>query len=720
MINPLDSTRINQTMRKILFTILCFGFLQASFAQQDLKRANTYFERAYYTDAIPLYEELAKTNKSSVVIKNLADSYYNTYQLPNAAKWYSYLTSVYGENLDESYFFKYSQTLKAVGEYEEATEVLMDYYTSQNDLAKVAELKTQLTHLENVDAIGERFDLKNLALNTSKSEFGAVKVDSSLIYAAPKKKALVKKLYRWNNEGYLDMYAHPISQLTMGDSISKNYSETINTKMHEATFSITKDRKTIYFTRNNFIKGKKKTDGNKVSNLKIYKAEWVENEWQNVVELPFNSDDYSTEHPALDPSEKTLYFSSDRPGGFGSLDLYAVAINDNGTYEEPKNLGKTINTNRKEQFPFIDESNQLYFSSNGHAGFGLLDIFITKQQNGIFQKPDNVGKPINGGYDDFAYSVNQGEKEGFFSSNRPDGKGSDDIYQFSETKELIIEDCKQYIAGIITDATTKLPIAFAEVVLVDNEGTIIETQTASQDAEFKFVASCEAEYKVQGRKIAYEENSKVVVTNKDRSSIKDGSLELMSHSEIQKEKEETVQKEKEEVARKAQLAEEERIKEEENARKAAERAKAKAEKERLARVERAIEKEPAIERKGDRIVIKAEPKIHFDYDLWYIRLKSKETLDEILRILKENPGIILEIGTHTDIRGNNKYNMDLSQKRSNSVVEYLVENGIEKRRLTGKGYGETQTIVKCATEEACTEQQHEVNRRCEFVITYWE
>lgn len=707
-------------MKKILFTILCLGFMQASFAQQDLKRANTYFERAYYTDAIPLYEELAKTNKSSVVIKNLADSYFNTNQLPNAAKWYSYLTSVYGKNLDESYFFKYSQTLKAVGEFEEATEVMMAYYAAQNQPEKVAELKAQLTHLENVDAIGERFDLENLALNTAKSEFGAVKVDSTLIYSAPKKKALVKKVYRWNNESYLDMYAHPISQLAIGDSISTSYSETINTKMHEATFAISKDRKTIYFTRNNFSKGKKKTDGNKVSRLKIYKAEWVDNKWQNEAELPFNNDDYSTEHPTLNPSENILYFSSDRPGGFGSLDLYSVAINENGTYGDPINLGETINTERREQFPFVDESNQLYFSSNGHAGFGLLDVFVSQQKNGTFQKPNNVGKPINSGYDDFAYAVNHGEKKGFFSSNRPDGKGSDDIYQFTETKELIIEDCKQFIAGIITDATTKLPIAFAEVVLVDNEGNIIETQTASQDAEFKFTASCEAEYKVQGRKIAYEENSKVVITNKDRSSIKDGSLELMSHSEVQKQKSETLQKEKEEETRKAQLAEEERIKEEENARKAAERAKEKAEKERLERVERAIEKEPAIERQGERIVIKAEPKIHFDYDLWYIRLKSKETLDEILRILKENPGIILEIGTHTDIRGNNKYNMDLSQKRSNSVVEYLVESGIDKSRLTGKGYGETKTLVKCATEEACSEQQHEINRRCEFVIIKWE
>jgi len=721
MTNLQDSTR-NQTMKKIIYTILFLVCAQSTFAQDDLKRANTYFDRAFYTDAIPLYEELAKSNKSSVVVKNLADSYYNTNQLPNAAKWYSYLTSVYGENLDESYFFKYSQTLKAIGEYEEATEVLMDYYASKEDTDRVKVLEQHLKHLENVDAIGDRFSLVNLALNTADSEFGAMKVDSNVVYAAAKKTKipLKAKKYRWNNQNYLDMYTHPMNQLAMGDSISKDFSSTVNTKMHEATFAITKDGKTLYFTRNNFIKGKRGTDGDKISRLKIYKATWEKNKWQNITELPFNGDDFSTEHPALDTSESTLYFASDREGGFGSLDLYSVSISETGEYGEPQNLGKEVNTDRREQFPFVDESNNLYFSSNGHAGFGLLDVFVSKPKNGKYGKPDNIGKPLNTGFDDFSFSMNQSAKEGFFASNRPDGKGSDDIYRFLETKPLVIEDCKQYIAGVITDKTTKEIIPSAEVNLVDSDGTIIETQTASDRGEFKFTATCEAEYTVIGKKTDYQENSKKVMTDKERSSIKDGSLELITFAEIDSQAAIALGKAKEEEKRLAALAEEERIKEAERKKQEEIQAKERAEKERKERIEKAIETEPLVERQGERVIIKAEPKIHFDYDLWYIRLKSKETLDKIVEILKKHPGMELEIGTHTDIRGNNKYNEELSQKRSNSVVEYLVESGIDKKRLTPKGYGETQTIVKCQTEESCSEEQHEINRRCEFVIVDWK
>ncbi|MEO9893235.1 OmpA family protein [Aurantibacter sp.] len=721
MINHQDSTR-KQAMKKIIYTILFLICAQTTFAQDDLKRANTYFDRAFYTDAIPLYEDIAKTNKSSVVVKNLADSYYNTYQLPNAAKWYSYLTSVYGENLDESYYFKYSQTLKAIGEYEEATEVLMDYYASKDDSDRVKILEAQLKHLENVDAIGNRFSLTNVALNTPNSEFGALRVDDNVVYAAAKKTKipLNAKKYRWNNQNYLDMYTHPISELAQGDSISKDFSSTINTKMHEATFAITKDRSTLYFTRNNFLKGKRGTDGDKISRLKIYRATWKDDKWDDITELPFNGNDFSTEHPALDASETTLYFASDRPGGHGSLDLYSVSINEVGEFGEPQNLGADINTERKEQFPFIDGSNNLYFSSNGHAGFGLLDVFVSKFENGKYQKPDNIGKPLNTGYDDFSFSMDQQAKEGFFASNRPDGKGSDDIYRFLETKPLVIEDCKQYIAGVITDKTTKEIIPFAELNLLDSNGEVIETQTASENAEFKFTVTCETQYTVVGRKTNYKENSKNVATDKERSSIKDGSLELVTFAELDRQEAINIGKAKEEEKRLAALAEEEKIREAEIKKQEEIKAKAKAEEERKKRIEQAIANEPLIERDGDRIIIKAEPKIYFDYDLWYIRLKSKETLDKIVTILKNHKGIQLEIGTHTDIRGNNKYNQELSQKRSNSVYEYLVESGIDKNRLKAKGYGETQTIVKCATEEACIEEQHEINRRCEFVIVDWK
>ncbi len=719
---------------KKTFLFICFvGLLQISaIAQQDIQRAHNYFNRAFYGDAIPLYEEIAKSNKSAVVIKNLADCYYNTYQLSKAAKWFSYLTSVYSENIDESYFFKYSQTLKAIGEYEEATQILMDYYASKKETTKVEKLRTELKHLENVDAIGNRFKIENLPLNTKYSEFGAAKVDSTVIYAASKKNAkpILSKVYRWNSENYLDIYSHSVDKLALGDSVSIAFSKNINTKMHEATFAISNDRKTIYFTRNNFTKGKKKTDENKISNLKIYKAEWIENQWKNITELHFNGDDFSNEHPTLNASNTKMYFASDRPGGFGSFDIYEVSIDANGNFGVPKNLGETINTTKKEQFPFIDENNNLYFSSNGHAGFGLLDIFVSESKNNIFQKPNNAGKPLNGGYDDFAFNLDS-DQNGFFASNRPGGMGSDDIYKLQITKPLIIEDCGQFIAGTITDKTTNLPIPFSIVDVYDTNAKLIVSETTTADATFKVNVSCESQYTIKARKKGYEDNSKNVSTDKARNSTKDGSISLISIAEIEKKKAAEQKQIEAEKQRKAQLAKEERIAEEkrleEKAKKEQEEKHVKAKKEnqlkeqeRVKRIESVIKKEPLIEKTNNTIIIKSESKVRFDYGLWYIRLESKEKLDEIVTLLKNNPGIHLEIGTHTDIRGNNRYNRDLSQKRSNSVLEYLVSQGISEKRITAKGYGESKPLVKCETEDSCTEQQHELNRRCEFTIIKWD
>lgn len=714
-------------MKKLLFILFILGSLLPAFAQQELKRADTHFERAYYSDAIPLYEQLLPRNKSSKLIKNLADSYYHTFDMKAAARWYGYLISNYGQNIDESYHFKLNQSLKAIGEYDEAHKELMDFYNQQNETGKVDQLKKEIVYLENVSAIGERFAIKNLAINTATSEFGAAEVDSNLVYSASKKhSSTLPKLYRWNNQNYLDIYSHPTEKLELGDSLSITLSKNINTKKHEGTFTITKNRKMLYFTRN----GKNKTDAKKIKNLKIYKAEWIDDDWKNIIELPFNSNDFSTEHPTLNADETKLYFASDREGGFGSFDLYSVDIQSDGFYGKPINLGKGINTDKKEQFPFLDEENNLYFSSNGHPGFGLLDVFISKNQNGTFEKPDNLGLPVNSGHDDFSLSLNLDGKTGYFSSNRSGGKGSDDIYSFTETQPLLIEDCKQFIAGILTDKTTQMPLANGTIRLLDADGKVIKTITTEQDASFKFSVECASEYRIEANKEGYEDNFKTVQTDKERNAAHDGSLTLYSIIEREKQKALVLQKKQEEAEKIVQAeterkreeekaAEEERILKEKENKEREKEVQEKVEKERLQKIELTIQKEEAIVKEKERTVIKTE-EIHFDYSLWYLRRESRERLGAVIEIMKSNPGMVIEIGTHTDIRGNKEYNRDLSQKRANSVKEFLLKNGIAKNRAIAKGYGESQPIIKCKTEADCTEEDHEWNRRCEFVIVDWK
>ncbi|MDB4292375.1 OmpA family protein [Maribacter sp.] len=719
-------------MKKTYLLIVLLSICSLALQSQDAKRAKTYFDRAFYTDAIPLYEALVKNDRSKETVRNLADSYYNTYQLPKAAKWYAYLTSVYGEDLDEDYFFKYSQTLKSIGEYAEATEVLIAYYTEKGEIQKVEKLKSDLVYLENVAAIGERFSMKNLALNTPMSEFGAAEIDSNLVYTASEKKGLplVGKMYRWNNQGYLDLYKHPLSGLDLGDSISSGFSKKVNTKMHEGTFAISKDRQTLYFTRNNFIRGKKRTDAKKISNLKIYRAVLTNGEWDNIEELPFNSDDFSTEHPSLSTDERTLYFASDRPGGYGSFDLYEISIAGNGSFGEPKNLGDQINTQRKEQFPFVAKNDDLYFSSNGQPGFGLLDIFIVKKQNGAYQKPDNVGKPLNSGFDDFAYTLKADEKTGYFSSNREEGKGSDDIYSFVVTQPLIIADCKQFITGILTDKKTNLPLPHSTISLLDSDNKIIETLKTGSDASFTFSVECETNYRIEAKKETYEDNSISVRTDTERDATQDGSLSLFSVEDrtaenllAEKKKQEEAERiaiiEVERKRKDAKIAQEERMREASATKEREKVAQLKAEKERLQKIAQVIEKEEAIVKQDERIVIKTE-EIHFDYSLWYLRRESRERLAKVIEIMKANPGMVIEIGTHTDIRGNDDYNRELSQKRADAAKAFMVKNNISDERVIAKGYGESQPIVKCETEESCSEEDHEWNRRCELVVVKWE
>lgn len=684
MTNHLDSFKMKNMKRIITVFILVF-FTQITTAQsQDLKIANRYFDRTFYSEAIPLYEDIIVENRSLEVVRNLADSYYYTNDLKNARKWYHYLIRTFGQNLDEEYRFRYIQALKANGEYEEANEFNREFLTKGNDSKTLEALKDDIHELENITAIGNRYEIKNLPFNTRFSEFGAVKQGNKIVYSGVNA-SLSDKKYKWNNEYYLDI----LTVASDTDSNAVSFSEEINTKMHEGNAVFTKDGSTVYFTRNNSKNGKKVKNKQKISTVQLYKAELKDGKWTNIVSLPFNNDDYSTEHPALSNDEKTLYFASDMPGTLGSFDLFSVEIN-GGVFGTPKNLGPTINTEKKEQFPFISKDEKLYFSSNGHFGYGSLDVFVSKITTGTFAKPENVGLPVNSGYDDFAFNINSDTKLGYFSSNRLEGKGGDDVYSLLETKPLIIEDCKQFIAGIITDIDTKLPLQNAIVVLQDSDKKQIETITTSSDGTFHFTVGCEKNYTVLASKEQYTNDSKPVRINKERLKTNDASMALKSNEAIKKEEQITIAT---------------------NAKKEKEQAETK-KKERIATL---LATEKDVVKDKERLIIKTDP-IYFDYDLWYIRKESKPILNRVIELMKKYPEMVVEIGSHTDARGNNKYNLDLSSKRAASTRTYFIEQGIPAKRIFSKGYGETVQIIKCVPESSCSEEQHELNRRSEFVI----
>jgi outer membrane protein OmpA-like peptidoglycan-associated protein len=762
MINHLDSSK-KANMKRIYLLLIVFSiqFIQAQ--QQDLQRANRLFDKTYYSEAIPLYEKISTKNQTIEVIQNLGDCYYYTNQYDKAQEQYDFLIRSKSVELNQECYFRYAQTLKAQGNYTEADKVMRDFFVASNNKVALEKLDKDIKNLKNVTAIGERFDIRNLALNTENSEFGGVVLGDNLIFAAVKKKPnLFDKTYKWNNETYLNLVSIPLKNANLKDSIVTYFSKDLKSAMHESNAVFTKDGKFMYFTRNNSNNGRRGKNLDKISAIQIFRAEFVNNKWTNIAALPFNSPDYSVEHPALSPDEKTLYFASDMPGTLGSFDIFSVSII-GLTYGNPINLGDKINTPKREQFPFISKDNKLYFSSNGNEGYGALDIFVSEIQNTSFSKASNVGLPVNSGYDDFAYYVDSEIKEGYFSSDRPGGKGKDDIYSLKETKDLLIEDCKQYIAGIITDVDSHLALENAIVILKNAANQEIEKAITVADGKFSFTIECEANYSVFVTKENYTENSRIFHISGERNKSNDGSMEIRSIEIIKKEEQVALdkkiaadlliaqqlkaaelvaleqkrkadavafqenkiaetnalnQKKKEdalalESKRLADLAAIQKLKKDKLAadKKNKELADVK-KKEKMAAI---LVAEKDVVKDKDRLIIKTEP-IYFDYNLWYIRKDSKRILNRIVELMNKYPEMVIETGSHTDNRGNDKFNLDLSQKRADATRGYILEQGIPKNRISSKGYGETVQIVKCIPEDSCDEEQHELNRRSEFVI----
>ena len=277
----------------------------------------------------------------------------------------------------------------------------------------------------------ENYQIKNLDINTKYSDFGVAYYGTDAIFASAKK-VNNKSFRNWlNGQPYLDLYKGAIDidgEILDGGAFSEN----IATKYHEANAVFTKDLKTVYFTRNNYFEGHYGKDSLGWNNLKLFRASIDQNgNWLDIISLPFNDDNYSVGHPALSNDERTLYFVSDMPGSMGRTDIFTSKINADGTYGPPMNMSSQVNTFGKEMFPYVSKKGNLYFSSDSREGQGDLDVYVVPLNNKTV-KPINLGFPINSTKDDFAFIIDNDTKNGYFSSNRSNGHGDDDIYYFDE------------------------------------------------------------------------------------------------------------------------------------------------------------------------------------------------------------------------------------------------------------------------------------------------
>lgn len=651
-------------MRKILHNLVLGTLVLTSLSfygqERKVERADKKFDRLEYVNAIQLYENVSRKGfHTSDMLEKLGDSYYFNGNLPKAHEWYKVLFESYNSSeIPTEYYYRYAESLKSVEQYVQADAVMKTFHQ------RVEEDRRGILYTENPDYLAQiednsgRYNIDLASVNSVSSDFGSTVLDSKLIFAsARERRGVSKNIHLWTGESFTRLYEAEILE-EGGLGKVKPFSNNLNTKFNESTPVFSKDGQTVYFTRNNFIDGHKGISEKETTLLKIYRATLEDGKWTQITDLNINGDNYSTAHPALSPDGKWLYFASDRDGTVGQSDLFKAAILTTGALSNPVNLGAMINTEGRESFPFISDNNELYFSSDGRPGLGGLDLYVAKiNDDGSFGEVQNLGAPANSERDDFAYYIDSKTRLGYLSSNRELGEGKDDIYSFLETRALDLR-CKQVVKGTVYDANkSSEKLGGVQIDIYNDAHELIEKLTTNGMGDYQFASD-----KLGCGKRIYVKASK------------EGYLDVERHVDLPNSSSEQ-------------------------------------------RVDFSLNKKIVEVKKGDDLfkVLKLNP-IYFDYDKSEIRPDAALELAKVAEVMEMYPNMIIDVRSHTDSRGKDSYNMSLSDRRAKSTVQWIIDHGVKSNRISGKGYGESQLINRCSNGVKCSEEEHQENRRSEFIV----
>lgn len=635
-----------------LLILTCWG--SVSYGQKLTTRlADKRFNEFAFVEAIQLYEYAYQKDTSSVyLIKQLAESNRRIGNHQQTERWLKKIIDLHQEKPEDIY--NYFQALKSNGKYESA-----EYWLSKYDSITAKDnadnkINSFLTNLELLKNDSTNYEISNVSLNTSGSELGPAFYKNKVVFSSTSIQENTTMNYKWNELPYLHMYAATIDSLTGDLVMPETFAPKLRTPYHDGPACFDQKNNIIYFTRNNIVKGKTAKSKQGIVNLKIFWGKHTDGEWKPVGEFKYNSDEYSVGHPSVNPDGTILYFASDMPGGYGKSDIY-YCVRSGGNWSQPANLGPFINTSGNEFFPFMSNDGILYFASDRLEGLGGMDIYYSIPEQGIFNKCQNMGYPVNSSSDDFGITFDWSGMKGYFCSNRRGGKGDDDIYFLKVKSDSLI------IKGTVKEKVTNELIAGATVSLVTLNGLEVVKQYTDNQGEFAIKIKSKEQFFLKINKEGFTES--IIKPERISHAV---NMTLKQEIFIEKNTNHSMD---------------------------------------LTSVPVTFEKE-----EGPVQIIDFQH-INYDLDQSSIRLDAAAILDKLIVYLKENPDLMIKIESHTDSRSDDVYNMILSKKRSRSAFDYIVSKGIDADRITYYGFGESRLINNCGNRIFCTEKQHEANRR---------
>lgn len=520
------------------------------------------------------------------------------------------------------------------------------------DQDRLQMILAQQKHLDSLLLTESKFRMDTLGFNSSKSDF------SPAFYRDGK---IVFSSTRDSIKAGGKIYPwnnQPYLDLYVTEPMEANYipekfAANKLSDFHDASVILSKDKEKIFITRNYFKKGKLQANKDGLSNMQIVKGSLYNGEVNDIIELSINDKDYSCGHPALSSNGRYLYFTSNMPGGYGGSDIYVVALSRDGrAVSEPMNLGPAINTKGREMFPFV-VNDVLYFSSDGHYGLGGLDLFKSKIiSKNEYSLPLNMGKPFNSNMDDFSLIMEEEFAKGYFASNRMGGVGDDDIYSFEKMAPV---DCLTY-SGQVLNEITKEPIPFANIEVKNPKDGLREILLTDEKGNYEINLPCDRKNRLVFFKERFSKKTVLVPTTKEPQEPSFDNVVFLTPYDL------------------------------------------------------------IVESDGDVEKIIVDP-IYFDYDKSAITSRAEIELKKVLFAMQQFPDMRIKIESHTDSRGSDSYNLRLSDDRAKSTRAYLISKGIEQSRiLSATGYGETMLINDCRNGVKCSDQDHLVNRRSDFVV----